>query len=1076
MLTVNDISFKCLGKNTFARGELIYKVKNVKNLKVKNEKKKNCVLIRAKIKGNNIGDFDTEAVVDEAVGSIEKAKCNCIAYTANTGLCKHCVAMLLEYIDQRDGSEVKSLSVLDRYTDEGFAFILEKFSLSKRVEYIQPDITGKVQVIPELYSDAATLETSFKIGINNFYLIKNLKNFVREIKNIEKVKYGNGLEFYNTISAYDKKSQEFVRFILACYEEETLSAPIFRANNKICKSIVLRSNILDEYIELIKEDAVYFDGDVYDRRKVVIRDGEALEKMWIEGAEDGIFIHTKRRRLWYGRRFGYMLSGDVLYRIEREICERLDAFMRYSNAYANTKIFVSKRELPVFVRDMLPEIKKLYEVEEEDFDELEYEGERAQLKIYLDSPERNMITCRALAFYGDSEEGINIFDKEVPETDRDITREIMAAGRIYGMFNGFYPEEKYLVLNQDDEKLFYLLTEGMDILRELGEVYVSDSIKKIHIRPAPVFRLGISLKGDFLEMNIDGEEIPKEQLAEILSRYDKRKKYYRLKNGDFIHMDNEEISLFSEMNKTLQIGKKELAEGKIKIARYRSLYIDESLSALTWISCDYDAAFKKLINNIKAPLNRRAKVPKEMKEVLREYQKEGFVWLRTLKNNGFGAVLADEMGLGKTLQILALLLSCKGEQRPSVIICPASLVYNWKSEIERFAPSLETVLVTGNAEIRQELIGAVKDTDIVITSYDLLKRDVEFYEGITFNCQIIDEAQYIKNHNTQVAKAVKRVHAGFKAALTGTPVENRLSELWSIFDYIMPGFLYNYNTFREQIEAPVVMKEDSEALRFLQKMIGPFVLRRLKKDVLKFLPDKIEKNMYAKMEGEQWEIYQAHVQRIRLLLDSQSDTEFRRSKLQLLAELTKLRQVCCSPSLIYDGYHAESAKTVMCVELVKNAIEGGHKVLIFSQFTTMLEILEEELKREKIEFFTLTGATSKEKRARLVKEFNEGKTPVFCISLKAGGTGLNLTAADIVIHYDPWWNVAVQNQATDRAHRIGQERIVTVYKLIAKDSIEEGIVELQDKKKELAEQILGNENISSADFTREQLLELLGQK
>ena len=1072
MLTVDDVSFKCIGRNTFARGQLIYKVKNVNDFRTEGTKEKGKILVKARVKGSNIDDYDTEAVVNEYTGDVECARCSCLAYSSCAGLCKHCVAMLLEYIDQRDGSEISTLPAVRRYTDGGFESIIEKFSLSKRAEYIQPEITGKLQIIPELYSNGAVLGVNFKIGINNFYVIKNLKSFVSEIKNIQKVKYGKNLEFYNTLSAYSGKSLNLVRFIISCEEEEALYSSLAVTYSRTSKNIILKQNILDEFIDIIKDDPVVFEEDGYERKRVFIRDGSAGESLHIQGVEDGIIIHMKRQKLWYGRCYGYMLAGNVIYRMERELCEQLEVFVRYGNAYVNTGIFVSKRELPMFVRDMLPDIRKVYRIESDNFNELEYAGKKLELKIYLDAPEKNIVTCKVLAFYGNAQEGINIFDRELSEIGRDMTSEMMAAGKINGMFNAFDPEEKCPVLSDDDEKIFYLLTEGIDILKKMGQVFVSDNIKKIKVRQAPRVQLGISLKGDFLELNMVGSEMPEEQLAEILSRYDRKKKYYRLKNGDFIQMDNQELSVLTEMNQNLQISRRELTEGRVKVPRYRSLYIDATLSEFSSIHFDYDAGFRQLVDNVKNSSD--IQVPQEMQDVLREYQKQGFTWLRALKDNGFGAVLADEMGLGKTLQVIALLLSCREEQSPSIIICPASLVYNWKSEIDRFAPSLGTVLVTGNAEIRKRIIENIGGGDIIITSYDLLRRDIELYEDIYFNCQIIDEAQYIKNHNTQAAKTVKAIRADFKAALTGTPVENRLSELWSIFDYIMPGFLYSYSRFREEVETPVVVRDDRETLEFLQKMIGPFVLRRLKKDVLKFLPDKIEKNMYAKMEGEQWEIYQAHVQRMKLLLDSKSDAEFDKSKIQILAELTKLRQICCNPALIYEKYGGESAKTVMCMELIRTAIEGGHKILVFSQFTTMLEMLEADLKKENIEFLVLTGATAKEKRAQLVEEFNHGTVPVFCISLKAGGTGLNLTAADIVIHYDPWWNVAVQNQATDRAHRIGQKKIVTVYRLIAKDSIEEGIVELQDKKKELADQILGSESISSADFTSEQLLELLG--
>ena len=310
-------------------------------------------------------------------------------------------------------------------------------------------------------------------------------------------------------------------------------------------------------------------------------------------------------------------------------------------------------------------------------------------------------------------------------------------------------------------------------------------------------------------------------------------------------------------------------------------------------------------------------------------------------------------------------------------------------------------------------------------------------------------------------------------ALTGTPIENRLSELWSIFDYLMPGLLYGYQRFRTEIEIPVVQNQDEAAMNRLQKMVRPFILRRLKKDVLTDLPDKLEKCMYANMEGEQQKLYYAHVQRIRMMLDKQSDEEFKTAKIQILSELTKLRQLCCDPALIYENYESPSAKSAMCIDLIQNAVAGGHKVLLFSQFTSMLENLQAKLKEEGISYYVLTGSTPKEQRLKLVENFNRDETNVFCISLKAGGTGLNLTAADIVIHFDPWWNLAVQNQATDRAHRIGQTNVVNVYKLIMKDTIEENILKLQARKKELAEQVLSGEDLGSGSFTKEELLELL---
>ena len=543
-------------------------------------------------------------------------------------------------------------------------------------------------------------------------------------------------------------------------------------------------------------------------------------------------------------------------------------------------------------------------------------------------------------------------------------------------------------------------------------------------------------------------------------------------------MEDDGLEALADIQKSLGLSDKQMAAEKITVPGYRALFLDERLREQESMMVAKNKAFRALIRNMKTVEDNDFEVPEGMQPVLREYQKKGFLWLKTLRSNGFGGILADDMGLGKTLQVIAFLCSeyeenAEGELR-CLIVTPASLIYNWYHEFERFAPHLPAQMVLGNAQERAQILEEVPERAILITSYDLLKRDLEAYEKLSFACQVIDEAQFIKNHNTQMARAVKAVRSATRLALTGTPVENRLSELWSIFDYLMPGFLYPYSRFREELEVPVIQQQDEEALARLQKMIRPFVLRRLKKDVLKDLPDKLEEEMMVCLEGEQQRLYDAHVKRLSLMLEKQTDEEFRSGKLQILSELTRLRQLCCDPALLYEDYKEQSAKVDMCLGLISDAVENGHKILLFSQFTSMLEILCSRLEEAGITYYTLTGSTSKERRKELVERFQQDDTSVFCISLKAGGTGLNLTAADIVIHYDPWWNLAVQNQATDRAHRIGQKNTVTVYKLVTKGTIEENIMRLQEKKRELADQVLGGEGLGSGSFTREELREIIG--
>ncbi|MBQ8093189.1 MAG: DEAD/DEAH box helicase [Clostridia bacterium] len=445
------------------------------------------------------------------------------------------------------------------------------------------------------------------------------------------------------------------------------------------------------------------------------------------------------------------------------------------------------------------------------------------------------------------------------------------------------------------------------------------------------------------------------------------------------------------------------------------------------------------------------------------------------------------MGLGKTLQMIALFKADKeaaqqsGKRgrktepeptKPSLVICPASLIYNWQEEIEKFAPDLKVTVLSGTQGVRKKALADADGVDVYVTSYDLLKRDIALYEGVSFDNCVLDEAQYIKNAKAAVSKSVKLIQSDHRFALTGTPIENRLSELWSIFDFLMPGFLYSQLKFEKDFEIPIAKYKDEDMTEKLKNMTSPFILRRKKMDVLKDLPAKLEEVRYARLEGEQQTIYDAQVVRMKeMLAGGELAGE---EKIKIFAELMRIRQICCDPSLLFENYKGESAKREACLELVKSAIEGGHRMLIFSQFVSMLNLLEEDFAREGIETYKIIGSTPKEKRISMVRQFNDNDVPVFLISLKAGGTGLNLTGADVVIHYDPWWNLAAQNQATDRAHRIGQTRQVTVFKLILKGTIEERIMALQDAKKDLAEAILEGSNESIMSLSAEELMSLLG--
>ena len=589
--------------------------------------------------------------------------------------------------------------------------------------------------------------------------------------------------------------------------------------------------------------------------------------------------------------------------------------------------------------------------------------------------------------------------------------------------------------------------------------------------------MGVSVNSNLLQLEFLSDDMSAEELANIVTSYRKKKKYYRLKSGAFINMDSEYMKNFNEMLNVLEISPKDLRTGALTVPLYRSLYIDEMMEAHNELVERRDESFVKLIEKFDNIKSMEFVLPVEVSNVLRKYQKEGFKWLRSVEELGFGGILADDMGLGKTLQIISLLMDAKknGRLKKALIVCPASLVYNWSEEISKFDTKgeLRVSVLAAAKEERQKSIEEHEAFDIYISSYDTLRRDISLYHDMRFSHQIIDEAQFIKNQNTGVAKAVKTVKADIKYALTGTPIENRLSELWSIFDYIMPGFLYSYNSFKSKYENTIVKDGNDESAKLLSKMISPFVLRRLKSEVATDLPDKIEEVRVSRFDKKQQLAYDTELTKLKNVLNG--NEEYNSSKMIILSEITKLRQICCDPGLIFEDYTGDSAKLETCIDLVKSGIEAGHKILLFSQFTSMLDIIKKRFEEENISSYVITGSTSKEKRIKLVNDFNNDDTNVFLISLKAGGTGLNLVGADIVIHYDPWWNFAAQNQATDRAHRIGQKNKVTVYRLIAKGTIEEKIVKLQESKKDLADRVLNfEEGISLANISKEELLELLG--
>lgn len=1040
--------------------------------------------ITANVKGSGRNVYQSEVLLSTKENMIRDYYCECPAYDAYPSLCKHCVAALLKYqemtlMEHAGNTGLAEGKVRKGRTPLALRELLDKRARTRALPVIQSSIYGKVQLIPHL-EKKYRYSVDFKIGTERMYVVKNILEFAECIMEQKPYEYGKQLSFVHTRDAFKEESRPLLDFIVSWtkkYMDRNTKHYLggsYYTGTAAMRKIEMEDEDLEAF--LLAMGSRPFDID--DHGSWQVSADKMPHKLCIEGIFNGFEVRLEECAAYKGENYYIYFKDGQVYLDPIASLAGVEDFIDFMMRQRGEPVsVVGEEDTMAFCRDLLPSLEEVFDCEKKSFQISDYGVIPAHYEFYLDAPSRELVLCRAEVIYG--EKRFSIFD-DVSSFVRDLAGEASVKKLVSKYGNAFDYRSKSMALAGDEDLLYALLTEGIQAFCRIGRVFVSDALKRFKVRENPHVTMGVSLAGDALELAFSSEEMTKAELLEILSKYETKKKYYRLKNGEFIHLMDDGIAVLQEVRKDLNLTVTQMKKDKIVVPKYRALYLDmkgqESRGHA--FSFERDKEFRNLIRSIEDDRDTVYSVPESLDGVLRPYQKDGFAWLKTLCRNGFGGVLADEMGLGKTLQVLALLLSeiseaDAGDNRRTLIVVPASLVFNWQNELARFAPELSVCVIAGKASERHAQILKSGKQDILLTSYDLLRRDISVYEGIPFFCQIIDEAQYIKNHNTKLAHSVKKIQASFRLALTGTPLENRLSELWSIFDYLMPGFLYTYRRFREEIEIPIVQDRKEETLVRLQKMIGPFVLRRLKRDVLRDLPDKLEEYIYAPLDSEQKKLYNANAQRIRMMLEDKSDKEFRTSKIEILSELTRLRQICCNPGLIYEGYAGPVGKLDVCLELVEQAVQGGHKILLFSQFTSMFQFLQDKLEERGITFFTLTGNTGKEKRIQLVEQFNRDDTSVFCISLKAGGTGLNLTAADVVIHYDPWWNLAVQNQATDRAHRIGQKNIVTVYKLIMKHTIEENILMLQEKKKELAEQILGGEQVGKAGFTKEELLALL---
>ena len=1060
------------------------------------------------ITGNVTGQDIYRTHISVEGGEIIDVTCECPDYQSRYAACKHIVATMMEFDTNSQyerlirglGNVNQNKMLRSDFKYRSFKQIVNEFyaeEMQEIEEKEQESNIEKVKLEPKMIYDrySNNMRVEFKIGNQRMYKLKNLTEFYDRMLNGEKYKYGNKLEFTHKKEIFEESQQQILEFILKHSEiirfVNSNSNSNYRYYGKAMNDgyIILNNSGLDEIFEILKGKQISFQKEYKDEKIELIDENPDLHfVMKKKGKEEYKIVLNKDIdimrdiEILKGKDYKYILLDNKLYKCDKKYEQTTIKLLKMLKNNYLTELVFGKEQLPELFSVILLKLKNSIEFEGIDEQKIEqYKPKKLGVKLFLDFDENDYVLADTKFCYGEEE-----FNPLQQKIEIKYPRDVVSENRALNLFRktGFmYYAQKECFILPEEEKIYNFLTNDINEYMQKFEVMVTDNFKSKEIKQPKIGSLGVKVENNLLTIDLDNLNIDVKELEEIMAKYELKKKYHKLKDGSFVNLEeNPDIEFIDKLMTGMDISYKDLEKGNIKLPVNRSLYLNQLLKTVKNTQIDKNSEYKKLINGLdKQNGEDDIEIPLSLDNILRYYQKAGYKWLKTLDNYKFGGILADDMGLGKTIQMLSIIAgyveeNSDSEKRASIVICPSSLTLNWQNESQKFTNKLKTLVIRGSAQERKSQIEKMGEYDLVITSYDLLKRDIETYKEnkYQFRFAITDEAQYLKNSNTQNAKAVKEILADTKYALTGTPIENSLAELWSIFDYIMPGYLFGYKKFKTEYEMPIVKDNNQNAMKKLKMLIEPFVLRRTKKEVLTELPEKTITVLNNQMKDEQEKIYLNYLAQAKQdLAETINLRGFEKSHIQVLAALTRLRQICCHPSLFIKDYQEGSSKLEQCIEIIKDATEAGHKILLFSGYTSMFEIIQKELEKNEITYFKLTGSTKVDERIRMVDEFNENKDiKVFLISLKAGGTGLNLTGADMVIHYDPWWNASAENQATDRAYRIGQKNNVQVYKLITKNSIEEKIYDLQQKKSELIDNVLDTKTSFISKLSKEDIMKL----
>ncbi|MCM3762852.1 SNF2 helicase associated domain-containing protein [Alkalihalobacillus oceani] len=991
--------------------------------------------------------------------------CDCEAAFSYVGACKHVIATLLElqergvtFPNNRRVSLQKS-SLLDEFQsiqNWQQPLLLEKETLQVQFELTVDCVGGYYQHMIDGF------QLSLRVGEGRLYVVKDMYEFLKAVKRNEPYIFTNKFAFSPSEHLFldgDQKVFDLLYILLSIEEYRTNS---YRPNKRY---IEVPPVYLQPLLEALKKQSftLMFNGYPESLEPITIQalsNDEELFSFSLVEREDIVEINGNVLPgvLFAEEEYRVALKNNTIYQLNEEQAKALDILS--NEIEPNEAIdFVPKDQLESFCSQVLPQLSRYGSIQMDERLEEKVDSKPLKASLKIDF-EEEALTLELLFQYGNEKR--NPFAAQKKEsTETILVREVEKEQLILHLLEQslFTVKDSKLVLVEMEEIVVFLY-EQLPKLQPYAELFLTNDARKLLFQPVSTPTVSIDVDGEsnWLDVSFSIEGISEDEIVSVLRSLYEKKKYHRLSNGAFLHLEEEQFHSIAKAVDSLGGSAKEVGQ-QMRVPLHKAFALDQN-KAGTKLS----KKLHRLIQDVTSPEYSEWAVPKELEATLRTYQETGYRWIHTLSKAGLGGILADDMGLGKTLQMITHLQAGKeeGQTDKSMIIAPASVIYNWEKEIKRFAPMLKVAVVAGNKAERDHIRGQAYDADVWITSYPLIQRDFTAYAEMMFQTLILDEAQAIKNDQAKTTKAVRSLKAASRFALSGTPIENRLEELFSLIETVLPGLLGTKKQFNELSNEHIA------------KRIRPFIIRRLKKEVLTELPDKIETVQYTDLLPEQKKYYLAQVKQLKSDVDDAiSSNQFQKKRIEILAGLTKLRQLCCHPKLVTDDNKAESGKLIRLMEYVEEGLAAGQRMVIFSQFTSMLALIKEEFDKRGWSYFSLDGQTPSSERVKLADQFNEGENNLFLISLKAGGTGLNLTGGDTVILYDTWWNPAIEEQAADRVYRFGQTKNVQVIKLIANGTIEEKILALHEKKKALFDSVIqpGEQTISS--LTAEEIKELL---